>query len=133
MPLSVTLGFTKLVVHDLDGMAAFYRDAYRLHAVKRVRGERIAGEEIDEIMLAADPDAPFGNFVLLKYVGRESARTREVLLGFVTDDLPTLLDRIVAAGGAVHDPMREMPELGVRVAFATDPEGHVAELVQLVT
>jgi predicted enzyme related to lactoylglutathione lyase len=133
MPLSVTLGFTKLVVHDLDRMAAFYRDAYGLHAVKRVRGERIAGEEIDEIMLAADPDASFGSFVLLKYVGRESARTGELLLGFVTDDLPALLDRIVAAGGAVHDPMREMPELGVRVAFATDPEGHVAELVQLVT
>ena len=133
MPLSVTLGFTKLVIHDLDRMAAFYRDAYGLHAVKRVRGERIAGEEIDEIMLAADPDASFGSFVLLKYVGRESARTGELLLGFVTDDLPALLDRIVAAGGAVHDPMREMPELGVRVAFATDPEGHVAELVQLVT
>ena len=133
MPLSVTLGFTKLVVHDVDRMAAFYRDAYGLHAVKRVRGERIAGEEIDEIMLAADPDASFGSFVLLKYVGRESARTGELLLGFVTDDLPALLDRIVAAGGAVHDPMREMPELGVRVAFATDPEGHVAELVQLVT
>ena len=133
MPLSVTLGFTKLVVHDLDRMAAFYRDAYGLHAVKRVRGERIAGEEIDEIMLAADPDDSFGSFVLLKYVGRESARTGELLLGFVTDDLPALLDRIVAAGGAVHDPMREMPELGVRVAFATDPEGHVAELVQLVT
>jgi hypothetical protein len=29
--------------------------------------------------------------------------------------------------------MREMPELGLRVAFATDPEGHVAELVQLVS
>ena len=133
MPLSVTLGFTKLVVDDLEKLSAFYCAAYGLHAVKRVRGERIAGEEIDEIMLAADPEAPFGNFVLLKYVDREAATTGELLLGFVTDDLPSLLDRVVAAGGRVHDPVREMPDLGLRVAFATDPEGHVAELVELVS
>jgi predicted enzyme related to lactoylglutathione lyase len=129
----VTLGFTKLVVDDLEKLSAFYCKAYGLHAVKRVRGERIAGEEIDEIMLAADPDAPFGNFVLLRYVGRDTAATGELLLGFVTDDLPALIDCIVAAGGRVHDPMRDMPDLGLRVAFATDPEGHVAELVQLVS
>jgi hypothetical protein len=29
--------------------------------------------------------------------------------------------------------MRDLPHHGVRVAFATDPEGHVAELVQVVS
>ena len=29
-------------------------------------------------------------------------------------------------------PIKEMPELKLRVAFATDPEGHLAELVQMV-
>jgi hypothetical protein len=33
----------------------------------------------------------------------------------------------------VHAPIRELPHHGLRVAFATDPEGHVAELVQLVS
>jgi predicted enzyme related to lactoylglutathione lyase len=101
--------------------------------VKRVRGERIGEEEIDEIMLAADPEAPFGTFVLLKYLDRAPSPSGELLLGFVTDDLPALLDRVRAAGGGMHAPMREMPELGLRVAFATDPEGHVAELVQLLS
>ena len=132
MPPSTALGFTKLVVHDLEKLVAFYCDAYGLHAVKRVHGETIGDEAIDEVMLAAEPDAPFGSFVLLKYVSRPAARTGELLLGFVTDDLPALLDRVTAAGGAIHDPVREMPELGIRVAFATDPEGHLAELVQLV-
>jgi predicted enzyme related to lactoylglutathione lyase len=127
------LGFTKLVVHDLEKLVAFYCDVYGLHAVKRVRGETIGGEEIDEVMLAAEPDAPFGAFVLLKYVGRDSSPTGELLLGFVTDDLAALLDRICRAGGAIHDPVREMPVLGIRVAFATDPEGHLAELVQLLS
>jgi predicted enzyme related to lactoylglutathione lyase len=112
---------------------AFYSDAYGLHAVRRVRGEHIGDEEIEEVMLATDPDAAFGTFVLLKYLGRPPSPTGELLLGFVTDDLPALLERVRAAGGEVRVPIREMPELGLRVAFATDPEGHVAELVQLIS
>jgi predicted enzyme related to lactoylglutathione lyase len=124
--------FTKLVVHDLEKSATFYRDAYGLHAVRRVRGERIGDEEIDEIMLAADPQAAFGSFVLLKYLGRAAPSGGELVLGFTTGDLPALIDRVRAAGGRVAVPMREMPELRLRVAFATDPEGHLAELVQLL-
>src|SRR5438874_1046017 len=102
MPLSVGFGFTKLVVHDLDAAAAFYCKAYDLHAVRRVRGEVIAGEEIEEIMLSADPEATFGSLVLLKYLRRPPSPTGELLLGFVTDDLPALLERVCAAGGRVH-------------------------------
>jgi predicted enzyme related to lactoylglutathione lyase len=133
MPPSTALGFTKLVVYDLEKLVVFYCEAYGLHAVKRVRGEKVGDEEIDEVMLASEPDAPFGSFVLLKYVGRPASPTGELLLGFVTENLPALLDRICAAGGAIHDPMREISALGIRVAFATDPEGHLAELVQLVS
>jgi predicted enzyme related to lactoylglutathione lyase len=132
MPPDAGFAFTKLVVHDLDGMARFYRDAYDLHAVRRVRGEKIGPEEIDEIMLSADPQASWGSLVLLRYLGRERAASGEVILGFTTGDLPALLERVRAAGGAVHTPMQELPELKLRVAFATDPEGHLAELVQML-
>jgi predicted enzyme related to lactoylglutathione lyase len=124
--------FTKLVVHDLEKMAAFYQTVYGLHAVHRLRGESIVGEEIDEIMLSPDPGASFSTFVLLKYLGRAPSPSGEVILGFTTDDLPALLDRVRAAGGSLHAPIREMPELKLRVAFATDPEGHLAELVQML-
>jgi predicted enzyme related to lactoylglutathione lyase len=130
---SEAFSFTKLVVHDLEKAADFYREAYGLHAVRRVRGERIGDEEIDEIMLSADPQAAFGSLVLLKYAGRAAPPSGELLLGFTTQDLPALLDRIRAAGGRVSVPMRELPELRLRVAFAADPEGHFAELVQLLT
>ena len=46
---STSHGFTKLIVHDLEKMAAFYREVYGLHAVHRVTGESIGGEQIDEI------------------------------------------------------------------------------------
>jgi predicted enzyme related to lactoylglutathione lyase len=132
MPPSASAAFTKLIVHELDRMADFYRDAYGLHAVQRVRGEQIGREAIDEIMLSADPQAAWGTLVLLQVLGRGPSPTGEVILGFTTDDLPALLERVRAAGGAVHAPLREMPERGLRVAFATDPEGHLAELVQLL-
>jgi predicted enzyme related to lactoylglutathione lyase len=131
MPPSASIAFTKLVVHDLEGLAAFYAQVYGLHAVNRVRGERIGPEEIDEIMLSAHPKAPFGSLVLLKYLGRGPSPNGELILGFTTDDLPALLERVEAAGGGVTAPIREMPELKLRVAFATDPEGHLAELVEL--
>ena len=127
-----TFSFTKLIVHDLERMAAYYREVYGLHAVNRVRGESIGGEEIDEIMLSPDPKAQWGSLVLLEYVARKPSPNGEVILGFTTDDLPALLDRVAKAGGGITEPIKEMPELKIRVAFATDPEGHLAELVQVL-
>jgi predicted enzyme related to lactoylglutathione lyase len=126
-----THAFTKLIVHDLERMSAFYGEAYGLHAVNRVRGERIGGEEIDEIVMSADPSATWSSLILLQYLGGAAASNGEVILGFTTDDLPALLERVQAAGGRVHAPIRELPELKIRAAFATDPEGHLAELVEV--
>ena len=133
MPPDASHGFTKLIVHDLEELAAFYREVYGLHAVNRLRGESIGGEEIDEIMLSSDPKAAYGSLILLKYLGRGPSPTGELILGFTTDDLPALLERVRAAGGAVTVPIKEMPELRLRVAFAKDPEGHLSELVQLLS
>jgi predicted enzyme related to lactoylglutathione lyase len=127
-----THSFTKLIVHDLEPMAAFYREVYGLHGVNRVRGVSIGSEAIDEIMLSSDPNARYGSLVLLKYLGRGRSPAGEVILGFTTGDLPGLLERVKKAGGGVTAPIKDMPELGIRVAFATDPEGHLAELVELV-
>ena len=132
MPPSASFGFTKLVVHDLEKMAAFYRDTYGLHAVNPLRGEKIGAEEIEEIFLAPDPNATWSSLVLLRYVGRGPSPNGESILGFTTDDLPALLERLQKAGGSITAPIREMPELKIRVAFATDPEGHLTELVQVV-
>jgi len=132
MPPESHFAFTKLVVHDLEGLVDFYGRVYGLHAVHRVRGERIGGEEIDEVMMSPDPSATWSSFVLLKYAGRPAARSDEVVLGFTTSDLPALLKRVENAGGHVHAPMKEMPELKIRVAFVKDPEGHLTELVQVM-
>jgi predicted enzyme related to lactoylglutathione lyase len=123
--------FTKLVVDDLEKMAAFYSQVYGLREIARVQ-ERIAGAAIDEIMLGVGPDMSPGSLVLLNFVDALPPRNGEVILGFTTDDLPALLERVRAAGGGVHAAIRQMPEMKIQVAFATDPEGHLAELVQVL-
>jgi predicted enzyme related to lactoylglutathione lyase len=127
-----SFSFTKLIVHDLERMAAFYREVYGLHVVNRVRAVSIGDEEIDEMMLSPDPKAQWSSLVLLKYLGRKPSPNGEAILGFTTDDLPALLERVTKAGGGITAPIKEMPELKIRVAFATDPEGHLAELVQVL-
>jgi predicted enzyme related to lactoylglutathione lyase len=123
--------FTKLVVDDLERMAAFYSDVYGLREIARVQ-EHIAGAAIDEIMLGVGSEMSSGSLVLLKFVDAPPPRSGEVILGFTTDDLPALLERVRGAGGGVHDAIRQMPEMKIQVAFATDPEGHLAELVQVL-
>lgn len=130
-PRSTTFSFTKLVVDDLEKIAAFYTRVYDLKEVTRVQAE-IGSEAIDEIILGTGSEMSPGSLILLEFVDRPPPRTGEVLLGFTTDDLPALLDRVLAAGGGIHAGIKEMPEMGLRVAFATDPEGHLAELVQML-
>lgn len=124
-----TFGFTKLVVGDLEMMKSFYTNVYGLKQFDRIRAD-IGIDPIDEIMLGRDSSFGPGSIVLLRFTELTPPRPGAVILGFITDDLQGLLDRIVANGGRVHAAIKDIPEMKVRVAFAKDPEGNLAELVQ---
>jgi catechol 2,3-dioxygenase-like lactoylglutathione lyase family enzyme len=126
------LTFTKLVVDDLDAMADFYCTVFGLHPVMRERLEKgIGGEPIEQISLSQDPALPYGPLTLLKYEGRPAPPIDEMILGFTTNDLPPLLDRVKQAGGSLCSDVRENPAHKIRVAFARDPEGHLCEIVEM--
>lgn len=126
-----TFGFTKLVVGDLEKMKAFYMNAYDLKQFDRVQAD-IGIDPIDEIMLGRDSGFGPGSLVLLRFTELAPPRPGAAILGFITDDLQALLDRVVAHGGRVHAAIKDIPEMKVRVAFAKDPEGNLAELVQML-
>ncbi|WOK36002.1 VOC family protein [Sphingomonas sp. C3-2] len=123
-------GFTKLLVADLEKSAIFYKTVFELTELARVQSS-ITGREISEIMFNPTGEGA-ATFVLLTYVGTEKPSSEEVILGFITEDLEALLGRVTAAGGAVTQPIKAMPEHGIKVAFATDPEGHLLELVEML-
>lgn len=128
------LNFMKLVVDDLEKMTDYYCTVFELHrGLRHTFEDGVAGEPIDEIALKARPDDAWGNFTLLKFVGRDAAKDDESILGFTTTDLEALCARVERAGGSLIGAIKDMPELGLRVAFARDPEGHLSELVEMKT
>lgn len=122
--------FSKLLVDDLDKSAEFYKSVCGL--VEQMRFDStINGRPISEITFL--PTYPGGgSLTLLKFNDAPKPTNDEVILGFTTDDLDAFVARIEAAGGRVTDPIRTMKEVGVRVAFVQDVEGHLIEVVQLL-
>ncbi|TWB25693.1 VOC family protein [Nitrospirillum bahiense] len=123
-------GFTKLLVWDLDATAAFYKAVASLEELVRVEDE-IAGRKIQEILFNPSHEGA-ATFVLLKFLDAPRASKDEVILGFITDDVDAFARRAVAAGGTEVQAARDMPAHGVRVAFVTDVEGHLIEVVQML-
>jgi predicted enzyme related to lactoylglutathione lyase len=121
---------TKLVVADLERSLAFCKAVAGMEEVARVDAE-IAGRKISEIMLKATSEGG-AQLVLLRFDDRPRPAADEVILGFITTDLEAFVARTRAAGGAVAEEIKSMPEHGVRVAFVTDVEGHLIEVVQLL-
>ena len=125
----IPLSFTKLVVGDLERSAAYYDAVFGLGELYRVRG-RIAGERFEQVVLGAD-GAMAGGLVLVRFTERDAPPTGGLLLGFVSDDVGAAFDRALAAGGRVHEAIRDPEIPGVElVGFLADPDGHVAEIVQ---
>lgn len=116
--------FTKLIVADVEAMARYYRAVYGLRQVDRMEG-LIGTEQIDEIVLSDGSGPPL---ILIRFAGRPAPPVGELLLGFFTPDVDATVRQCEAAGGQVV----VGPELhgDMKIAFLSDPEGHVAEVVQ---
>ena len=123
-------GFTKLVVADLDACARFYTAVFGVREQTRVHAQ-IAGRPIDEILYEATAPGG-GTFALLRFADVPAPAHDEVILGMITTDLAGVVARCTAAGGSVVQPPTAMPEHGVLVAFLSDVEGHLLEVVQLL-
>lgn len=125
--------FTKLVVADEERMAAYYAGVYGMDLISRVEGNSASGAgAFREVILGRSETPHEGSLVIIRFLDRPAPREQECILGFLTDDLDALVARITASGGRLNGEIRELPEHGLRVVFSTDPEGHVAENVQVL-
>ena len=126
---AATFAATKLIVHDLEKMAAFYCEAYGFDQTGRVQAA-VAGEAIDEILLGKQGESG-GGLIPMKYVDRPAAANGEVALVFTTHDIDALFDRVAAAGGAVYVAPFQSDVVPYKAGFTTAPEGHLIENVEL--
>jgi lactoylglutathione lyase len=124
------LGFTKLLVSDLDKASAFYQAVCGF--VEDSRGEdQIGGHPIRELYFRSDPPGT-GTFTLTKFLNGPKRSGPGVILGFVTDCIDTFVANAQAAGANVVQAPHSRPEFGVKVAFLNDLEGNLLEVVELL-
>lgn len=123
---SVTLGFIKVIVQDLETALTFYERAFGLVATQTVDTP-----EMTEKMLRK-PGVETGPMVIL--YRHKDGRKIEVgngwgPVGFYVRDVDAAFAHAVSQGAAPH---REPWDSGnLRVAFVLDPEGHEIELVSV--
>jgi len=126
----IPLGFTKLVVENLDVVSQFYQSVCGLVEEGRAE-EKLGGRPICESYFRADPPGT-GTFILTKFLDAPRPICEALILGFVTDDVVKFVERAVIAGGALIEAPRSDPEHGVKVAFVKDVEGNLIEVVELL-
>jgi predicted enzyme related to lactoylglutathione lyase len=124
-------GFSKVFVHDLEGMAAFYEEVFGLVPFNRHR-DAMLGREIDEISYQATSPGG-GSLTLIKYVDSTGPTSGESVQGFTTMDVAALVERARKAGGSIPEAIRRIEEFKILVVFVLDPEGHINEVVQMDT
>lgn len=122
--------FGKTIVRDLDTMAVFYEEVFGLIPNNRHQ-DRMFGREIDEITYQSTYQGGPA-LTLISYLDAVAPALNESVQGFMTQDLEALIERAKAAGGTLAEPIRTLPDFGIRVAFVLDPEGHVNEVIQMI-
>lgn len=128
-----SFGFTKLIVDDEEAQAEYYHQVYGLNKLHRVQNDDSgAAGPIREVIMGPGETMSSESLVMFKFIDRPAPRDQEVILGFITDDLDALAERVLAHGGKHNGPIKSMPEHGVRVLFTTDPEGRLSENVELL-
>ncbi len=93
--------------------------------------DRMLGRDIDEITYQASYHGGPA-LTLIKYLDSTGPSNEEAVQGFMSDNLEGVVERALANGGAAPEPIREVPEFGIRVVFVLDPEGHVNEVIQMI-
>lgn len=123
--------FVKLVTHDIEALAPFYIEAFDFKIEYRVTSDDEPEWALDEILMHNAVDEGT-TLVLLSFHNRPVVDAGGVILGMRVTDLPATLDKVVAAGGTITRPLKEMPEHGVKVAFVEDPHGTMIEIIEML-
>ncbi|MBA4024050.1 MAG: glyoxalase [Gordonia sp.] len=120
--------FTKIFVDDLEVESDFYTAVFDMTVKARLNlGE---GDDALEEIILSTARSDDSNFILWRYLRRPTPLPGEATLGFTVEDVEDIARRVENAGGSILQPPKTVPEAGVSVAFVTDPENHVLEIVQ---
>lgn len=122
--------FAKTFVADLDAMGRFYAEVFGLVENNR-HSDTMFGRPISEITYKPSPGRETGGLTLISFTDGNPPAAGEAVQGFITQDIEAVCQRALAAGGSIPEPVREIAEFGIKVAFVLDPEGHINEVIEM--
>ncbi|MGW5381207.1 VOC family protein [Nocardia sp. NPDC003963] len=120
--------FTKILVNDLTAQFDFYSAVFGRAERTRYEFDDRADPLAEIIMTSSDGTEQ--SLVLLHYRDRPAPAPGSAVIGFEVHGLDDVVRRAEEAGATVTEAPRTMAEIGIRVAFVHDPEGHVLELFE---
>ena len=125
-----SFAFTKIVVADLDAAEHFYAQTLGLSRVTYIEFGEGPGQ-LQEVILAV-PDGGPGSpqLNLIRYPNRPMSAPGETVIGFMVDDVEATVTAFSAAGGCITVPVVEMPDHRIKLAYASDLDGHIIEVIQ---
>lgn len=123
--MGVVLGRIILFVHDVDALAAFYREAFGMATVEEIPGEWV--------VLAAGPCELALHRVGAAYrelAGDKSASESNTKIVLTVDRDLGAMRRDLVARGAQMGEIKRYPSVPGPLCDGRDPEGNVFQLVQ---
>lgn len=121
-------GFTKLIVADLALLERFYVNALGLNVVTRISVDE-PDWALDEIVLGI-ADVKGCQLNLVQYRKRERPPPGEAVIGFYVKDIEAVCAAAVRGGGAISVPIQHLADHNLFVAYISDPEGHLIEVLE---
>jgi len=121
---------TKIIVADIDAMEQFYIRTLGLSRIAYLEhGE--GDTAFKEVILGtADASQVAAKISFVQYLAKASPTPGEAIVAFMVDDVAAVLAAMCDAGGAVAVPVQDIPEHRLKLAYVTDPEGHMVEIMQ---
>ncbi|WP_097093766.1 VOC family protein [Novosphingobium sp. Chol11] len=125
-----SFAFTKLVVADLAAAERFYIQTLGLSRLTYIEWGEGPGQ-LEEVVLVVPnggPGSPQLN--LIRYPNKPMPAPGETVIGFMVSDVEAIVAAFIEAGGRITVPVVEMSEHRLKLAYATDLDGHIIEVLQ---
>src|SRR3954469_1973031 len=125
-----SFSFAKLVVADLDASRRFYEAVAGVSNPRDITS-KLAGRPLRELVYNDANGQTL--LVLFSHTDGQPTGKGDMYLGFATPDINAFVDRALANGGTLLDPVHASGASGSEVqgAVGARPEGHWVEVVQI--
>lgn len=117
---------TAVWVSDLESTIEFYEDVFGLEKSR----EFVGGDGVTNYFVSGESDAEI-QFKYDENVDVEADSGTVDHLAVAVEDVDATTERVVEEWDCtVVDGPQDLEEMGVRIAFVTDPEGYTVETIQ---